>query len=99
MQTHLWDLKLKAKKLLEGLKIALGPELWWGANPAILLKYRRNLGPFEITGIYHEDLDEQGETVSSFAIPVPPTRRATLHLATKYDIFGFEIGGIWSGQH
>lgn len=90
--------EIAGKKQLDGLKIAFGPELWWGANPAILIKYSKVLGPFNITGIFHEDLDEQGETVSSFAIPVPPTRRATLHLATKQGIFGFELGGIWSGS-
>jgi hypothetical protein len=90
--------EIAGKKQLDGLKIAFGPELWWGANPAILLKYNRNVGPFNITGIFHEDLDEQGEAVSSFAVPLPPTRRATLHLSTKYDIFGFELGGIWSGS-
>ena len=90
--------EIAGKKDLEGLKVAFGPELWWGANPAVLLKYSRDLGPLKVTGIYHEDLDKQGETVSSFAVPVPPTRRATLHLATKYDIFGFEVGGIWSGN-
>ncbi len=90
--------EIAGKKDLEGLKVAFGPELWWGANPAVLLKYSRDLGPLKVTGIYHEDLDKQGETVSSFAVPVPPTRRATLHLATKYDIFGLEVGGIWSGN-
>jgi len=90
--------EIAAKKELEGLKIAFGPELWWGANPAVLVKYSRAVGPVKVTGIYHEDLDEQGEAVSSFAVPVPPTRRATLHLATGYGSFGFEVGGIWSGS-
>ncbi len=90
--------EIAGKKELEGLKVAFGPELWWGANPAILVKYSRHVGPFVATGIYHEDIGEKGEIVSSFAIPVPPTRRATLHLATKYGIFGFEVGGIWSGS-
>lgn len=90
--------EISGKKQLEGLKIAFGPELWWGANPAILLKYSRNFGLFKVTGIFHEDLDKQNEAVSSFAVPLPPTRRATLHLAAKYDIFGFELGGIWSGS-
>ncbi len=90
--------EIAAKKSLEGLKVAFGPELWWGANPAILLKYSREVGPVEITGIFHEDLDKQLETLSSFAVPLPPTRRATLHLATKYGAWGFEAGGIWSGS-
>lgn len=90
--------EIAGKKELDGLKIAFGPELWWGANPAVLIKYSRKVGMFDITGIYHEDLDEQGEAVSSFAIPVPPTRRATIHIAAKYGVFGVEAGGIWSGS-
>lgn len=90
--------EISGKDYFDGLKIALGPELWWGANPAILIKYRRDLGPFEVTGIYHEDLDQAQQTVSSFAVPVPATRRATLQLESKYGIFGFEVGGIWSGS-
>ena len=90
--------EISGKDYFDGLKIAFGPELWWGANPAILIKYRRDLGPFEVTGIYHEDLDQAQQTVSSFAVPVPATRRATLQLESKYGIFGFEVGGIWSGS-
>jgi len=45
------------KRSLSGFSLAMGPELWWGANPAILLKY----------------------TESSFAIPQPKTRRATIY--------------------
>ena len=90
--------EIEAKKELSGLKIALGPELWWGANPALLLKYQRQLGPIQATAIYQEDLDDQGPAVSSFAIPLPPTRKATLHLKTEYGPFGIEVGGIWSGD-
>ncbi|MCB0274458.1 MAG: glycosidase, partial [Calditrichaeota bacterium] len=72
--------EMAGKKSLNGLKVAFGPELWWGANPAVLVKYSRSLAGMTLTGIYHEDLDEQGPAVSSFAVPVPPNRRATLHL-------------------
>jgi len=90
--------EMHGKKSLNGLKVAFGPELWWGANPAVLVKYRRHVGPFTITGVFHEDVDEQGAAVSSFAIPAPPTRRATVHVETEYAGVGLEVGGIWSGQ-
>lgn len=87
------------KRSLNGLKVAFGPELWWGANPAVLVKYTRKLGSMDVTGIYHEDLDEQAPAVSSFAVPVPPTRRATLHVETKLAGFGVDLGGIWAGDN
>ncbi len=90
--------EIEGKKQLSGLKIAVGPELWWGANPAVLLKYQRQLGSIVATAIYQEDLDDQGPAVSSIAIPLPPTRKATLHLETEYGPFGIEVGGIWSGD-
>ena len=35
--------EIEGKKAIKGLKLAFGPELWWGANPAILAKYSRKL--------------------------------------------------------
>jgi hypothetical protein len=86
------------KRQLNGLKVAFGPELWWGANPAVLVKYTRSVGKFDITGMFHEDIDEQGQAVSSFAVPTRPTRRATLHIKTDLSGLGVEVGCIWGGQ-
>ena len=90
--------EIDGKRALNGLKAAFGPQLWWGANPAVLLKYSKKVGRFDVTGIYHEDLSDAVQTVSSIAIPIPKTRRFTLHLKTKVGHFGFELGGIWAGQ-
>jgi hypothetical protein len=90
--------EINGKRSLNGLKVAFGPELWWGANPAVLAKYSRKVAGFDLTGIYHEDLDEQAPAVSSFAIPSPPTRRATLHIKRQMGPVGIELGGIWAGQ-
>ena len=88
------------KRRLEGLKIAFGPELWWGANPSILGKYRRSLGVYDITGIYQEDIAQAlpRQAQSSFAVPIPKTRRATLALATTSGPVKLELGGIWAGS-
>lgn len=90
--------EIEGKKDLEGLKVAFGPELWWGANPALLVKYSKEIGKVNLSGIFHEDLDEPGQAVSSFAIPMPRTRRATLHMKTELGPLGVELGGIWGGQ-
>ncbi len=86
------------KKGLNGFKAAFGPQLWWGANPAVLLKYSTKLGKYDVTGIYHEDIDDAASIVSSIAIPLPKTRRATIHIARDFGALGFEVGGIWGGQ-
>jgi hypothetical protein len=90
--------EMEGKKMFSGLKMALGPQLWWGANPAILLKYSKTVGKFGITGIFHKDLHQQTDTESSFAIPQPETTRFTLHVSRKIGNFGVDLGGIWAGR-
>lgn len=90
--------EIEGKKIIKGLKVAFGPELWWGANPALLLKYSRKVAKFDITGIFHEDITQRTGLQSSFAVPVPKTRRATLSISRKFENFGFNIGGMWGGQ-
>ncbi|MGV1011613.1 MAG: glycosidase [Flavobacterium sp.] len=86
------------KKALKGLKGAFGPQLWWGANPAYLLKYNTKFGKIDATAVYHEDISEAGAATTSIAIPLPKTRRATVYFKTKVGSVGFELGGIWGGQ-
>ncbi len=90
--------EFEGKKFLSGLKVAYGPELWWGANPAVLVKYSKEVGKFKITGIYHEDVAKRAETTSSYAIPAPKNRRVTLAIERKIGAFGIQLGGIWSGS-
>lgn len=86
------------KKQLEGLKVAFGPQLWWGANPAMLIKYSRTFRQLQMTGIYHEDLDRQNATLSSFAIPQPQTRRLSMHLKQQFGNLTLDVGGLWAGS-
>lgn len=90
--------EMTGRKKIDGLKLAFGPQLWWGANPAALLKYRRPFGSVLATAIYNEDLTNQSTVTSSNAVPVPPTRRATLVLESRRGPFNVEVGGIWSGS-
>jgi hypothetical protein len=93
-----FGLEIEGKKMFKGFKLAMGPELWWGANPAILLKYSKTIGKFDFTGIFHEDLTQRTTTQTSFAIPQPKTRRFTAHINRKFGKLGVDIGGIWAGQ-
>jgi hypothetical protein len=90
--------EIAGKKNLDGLKVALGPELWWGANPAVLIKYSKLLRKTKVTGVYHEDIAPAGATESSFAIPQPVTRRIGIHAKREFGPIGIEIGGLWAGQ-
>ncbi len=91
-------LEIEGKKVLKGLKVAYGKELWWGANSAVLVKYSREIGKYHLTGIFHEDLQTPGQAVSSIAIPTPKTRRITLHVKRNFKNLQVEAGGIYGGQ-
>ena len=91
-------MEITGKRAFDGWKLAVGPELWWGANPALLAKYQTRMGPFETTAIYQEDLAAAGKAASSFAIPLPPTRKATLHATAGSGNLILDVGGIWSGS-
>ncbi|MDA9976904.1 glycosidase, partial [Polaribacter sp.] len=90
-------IEVDGKGVLEGLKAAFGPQLWWGANPALLLKYSTEIGKYTFTSVFHEDVNKRDtrEAQTSGFIPLPQTRRLTLALERKYDNFGFQLGGIW----
>ena len=90
--------EFEGKKSLNGFKAAFGPQLWWGANPAVLLKYSTKIGKIDFTGVYHEDLADAATAVSSIAVPLPKTRRATIYAKTKIGAVGVELGGIWGGS-
>jgi len=90
--------EIAGRKQFSNWTAAFGPELWWGANPAILLKYDRTIKGFDITGIYHEDIDQQGNAQSSFAIPQPKTRRVSLYAEKEFGNLGVQFGGLWAGE-
>jgi hypothetical protein len=89
--------EIAGKRSLEGFKVAFGPQLWWGANPAVILRYSRQFGPVVATGIYQDDIGELTSITSSATVPLPPTRTATLQFATQWKKMGLEVGGIRSG--
>lgn len=85
--------EIEGKKAAKGLKLAFGPELWWGANPAILAKYTKIIAGFALTGVFHEDLTQRSNLQSSFAVPMPKTRRLSLVLSRKFGNASLDIGG------
>ncbi len=92
-------IEIDGKRAFKGFKAAFGPQLWWGANPAVLLKYTKKIGKYDVTGIFHEDVDDFGTIVSSLAVPQPRTRRGTIHIERKFgEHLNVEVGGIWGGQ-
>jgi hypothetical protein len=90
-------LEVTARGPLEGLAVAFGPQLWWGANPSLIAKLRRPVGPATVTIVHHEELAQQLVLTSSAAVPQRQTRRTTLQLETSVGGVGLQVGGIWAG--
>lgn len=91
--------EVTGKRQFEGLKFAYGQELWWGANPAFIGKYRRAWNGYTMTGIWQEDVaTAPSNTGVSSALPVPKTRKVTLAVEHQRGPLGFTLGGIWSGS-
>jgi hypothetical protein len=91
--------EVAGKRELSGLKVAIGPQLWWGANPAVMAKYRRTVGGIDVTLVHQEDLAQAGNTGTSAAIPERSTRKTTLALEKHLGPLGFEVAGIWAGAN
>ncbi|WP_298520400.1 glycoside hydrolase family 2 TIM barrel-domain containing protein [uncultured Kordia sp.] len=103
-------IEVDGKGALAGAKAAFGPQLWWGANPTMLFKYTKNIKGWDVTGIYHRDLqtdlefDQTGRRVldanqvRSGVIPAWPIERATLAIEKDFGKIGLQVGGIWGGN-
>jgi len=103
-------IEIDGKGAFNGLKAAFGPQLWWGANPTALLKYSRKIGKWDVTGVYHRDLetdvvfDSSGRRVldanqvASGVIPPWATERATVAVNREFGKFDVTLGGIWAGN-
>lgn len=103
-------IEVDAKGALQGLKAAFGPQLWWGANPTALLKYSKNIHKWDVTAVYHRDLNTEAEfdasgrrildpnQISSGVIPAWPTERASLAFERDFGKFGLTFGAIWAGS-
>jgi len=91
-------IEIDGKRKFDGLNIAFGRELWWGANPALLVKYTKEIAHTKVTGVYHEDLDDPAAAVTSLFVPQPRTRRLTLGAEREFGKFTLHAGGIWGGR-
>jgi hypothetical protein len=84
------------KDWLDGLKVAVGPELYWGANPSIVAKYRRNVGPVAVTLMHQEDIARGSSQQTSSVIRERVARRTALSLEWSRGPVLLEVGGLFA---
>jgi hypothetical protein len=88
---------VSGKKALDGLKIAYGPQLWWGANPALFLKYTRAFGDYELTFVDQEQVGVNLALNTSSVVPQQQQRQTALSMSAHWGIARLQIGAVQSG--
>ncbi|MEO0325939.1 MAG: hypothetical protein AAF447_23515 [Myxococcota bacterium] len=91
-------LVFSGKRALSGLKIAYGPEIYWGANPTVMAKWYRETGPWQYSFMHQEDIAQRASAPTSSALPIPQDRRSTFYLARRFGPMTLELGAIMAGS-
>jgi len=90
-------IEIHGKQALEGVALAFGPQVYWGANPTVMGKYRFKTGPLTWTAMHQEDIAAQAQVTVSSAIPQPVGRKSTLSLEAARGPFKLNVAGIVAG--
>ena len=89
--------ELDGKGALSAFDVALGPEIYWGANPMVIGKYSERFGALGLTLMHQEDLLSGGSAESSFAAPERRNRKSALSLDLPLGAHRLQLGGLMSG--
>ncbi|MFU8821920.1 MAG: hypothetical protein ACNA8G_10245 [Gammaproteobacteria bacterium] len=85
------------KGALEGLTLLAGPEVYWGANPKVVVKYDFDFAGVEYTFIHSEDLARLGDSATATQATERQSRQTTIYAAKNLtDSIKLELGGIMS---
>ncbi|MFK8054313.1 MAG: hypothetical protein AB8F65_15195 [Woeseiaceae bacterium] len=85
------------KGKFEGLTVLAGPEVYWGANPKVIIKYDFDTGPVDWTFIHSEDIARLGQATGAAGATVRQSRQTTLYAETNlWEGVKLEVGGIIS---
>ena len=90
-----YGVELAAKDDLEGLKVVVGPEVYWGANPKAIVKYDFAASGIDYSVMHAEDIARREDSSSNTEATVRQSRQTTIY--AKTDIggnFAIELGGI-----
>ena len=89
--------EIEGKGKWDGLTLLFGPELYWGANPAVVFKYDFKLAKFDWTFIHWEDVARRNEGAGTSGATGRQTRRTTLTAEREFaNGWELELGGILS---
>ncbi|MBT8135803.1 MAG: hypothetical protein KJO54_02185 [Gammaproteobacteria bacterium] len=83
------------KGWMKGLNVVFGPEVYWGANPKVMLKYTNRFGRFDYTFMHSEDIARRDEATGATGATARQSRATTLSAETQLTSkIKLEFGGI-----
>ena len=89
--------EMVGKGQFDGLTLLFGPEVYWGANPKIVVKYDFNFYGFDYTFIHAEDIARLGDSATVTAPTERQSRQTTLYTTRTFaNNMKLELGGIMS---
>ncbi len=90
-------IEFQGKNKWKNLRVLMGPEVYWGANPKFIVKYDFNLAKFDWTFIHSEDVARSGEGASATQATERQSRQTTLFAEREFaNGWKLELGGIMS---
>jgi beta-galactosidase len=89
--------EIAGKGALEGLTLLAGPEVYWGANPKVVVKYDFDFAGVDYTFIHSEDLARLGDSATATQATERQSRQTTIYAAKDLTpSIKLELGGIMS---
>jgi len=87
--------EIVGKDKFDGLKIVFGPEVYWGANPLVMVKYSNKIGNIDYTLMHSEDVARADDSATATEATDPQTRQSTAYIKTNLtENTKLEVGGI-----
>ncbi len=87
--------EIVGKGKLDGLKLLFGPEVYWGANPLVMLKYSNKIGDIDYTFMHSEDVSRLDDSATATEATERQSRQTTIYAKTDLtDSTKLEVGGI-----
>jgi beta-galactosidase len=92
-----FGVEFTGKNELSGLKVLVGPEIYWGANPKGMVKYSFNHGNFGYTAIHSRDFGAKASSTNETTATIRKSSQTTLYASTNLNSKTLlELGGIIS---
>jgi len=89
-----YGVEFAGKQSAKGLKVVFGPEIYWGANPKVIVKYEFGSSSTNFAFMHAEDIARRDDSASATAAIDRQTRQTTLYAKTSLLGGDFEIGGL-----